>query len=92
MILRIDYYLMIILCLGIMERTNGCIRDGLEAWRTSKDVQVKEEAQTESTSSLFQSPGLARSKTDAQDASRLRFRRSTHGWKDNFISKPMAFV
>ena len=76
---------MIILCLGIMERTKGCIRDGLEAWR-------KEEAQTESTSSLFRSPGPARSKTDAQDASGLRFWRSTHGWKDNFIRKLMALV
>jgi hypothetical protein len=30
MILRIDYYLMIMLFFGIMERTKGCIRDGLE--------------------------------------------------------------
>ena len=47
MILRIDCYLMIILCLGIMERTRGYIRDGLEAWRTSKGAQVKEEARTD---------------------------------------------
>ena len=73
MILRIDYCLMIILCLGIMQRTKGCIRDGLEAWRTSKDAQVKEEAQTESNSIMFRSPGPARSKTDAQDASGIRF-------------------
>jgi hypothetical protein len=79
MILRIDYYLMIILCLGIMERTNGCIMDVLEVWRTSKGAQVKEEAQTESNSSLFWSPGPARSKTKAQDASGLHLRRSAYG-------------
>ena len=73
MILRIDYYLMIILCLGIMERTKGCIRDVLEVWRTSKGAQVKEEIQTESTSSMFRSPGPARSKMDAQDAFGLHF-------------------
>ena len=75
-----------------MERTKGCIRDDLEAWRTSTGAQVKEEAQTESTSSLFWSPGPARSKTDTQDVSGLHFWCSTHGWKDNFIMKLMALV
>jgi len=77
MILKINCYLMIILCLGIMERTRGCIRNGLEVWRTGKGAQVKEEAQNES--SLFRNLGPTRSKTDTQDESRLRFLRSTHG-------------
>jgi len=47
---------------------------------------------TESTSSLFESPGPARSKTDTQDVSRLRFQRSSHRWKYNFIRKPMVLV
>jgi len=67
MILRIDYYLMIILSLGIME-DKGMHRGwpgGVERWRTSKSSQVKEEAQNELTSSVFWSPGLARSKTYA---------------------------
>jgi hypothetical protein len=45
MILKINYYLMIILCLELIEMTKRCIRDGLEAWRTSEGAQVKEEAQ-----------------------------------------------
>ena len=36
-------------------------------------AQVKEEAETESTWSLFQSLGPVRSKTDAQDTSRFWF-------------------
>jgi hypothetical protein len=48
--------------------------------------------QTESTSSLFRSPGPARSKTDVQDVSGLCFQRSTYPWKDNLIRKPITLV
>jgi hypothetical protein len=46
MIMRIDYYRMIILRLGTMEKGKEYLEKGLEAWRTSKDIQVKREAQT----------------------------------------------
>jgi hypothetical protein len=46
MIMRIDSYRMIILCLEIMEKAKEYLEKRLEAWRTSKDIQVKREAQT----------------------------------------------
>jgi hypothetical protein len=54
--LRIDYYLMIMLCLRTKERIRRHIEEGLEAWRASKGARVKMEAQTKSTSSPFWSP------------------------------------
>ena len=50
------------------------------------------EAQTDSTSFQFRTPGVARTKTDAQVAYRVRFGRSLYGWKDNFKMLPMALV
>jgi hypothetical protein len=44
--MRIDCYRMIILCLGTMEKAKEYLEKGLEVWRTSKDIQVKMEAQT----------------------------------------------
>ena len=55
--LRIDCYVMFMLCLGTKERTRRCIEEGLEVGRTSKGARVKMEVQTKSTSSPFQSPG-----------------------------------
>ena len=59
---------------------------------TSEDVRNKMEAQTDSTSFQFRTPGVARTKTDAQVAYRVRFGRSLYGWKDNFKMLPMALV
>ena len=55
--LKIDCYLMIMLCLGTKERTRRHIEEVLEVWRTSKGARVKMEVQTKSTLSLFWSPG-----------------------------------
>ena len=90
--LRIDCYLIIMLCLGTKERTRRHIEEGLEVWRTSKGARVKMEVQTKSTSSLFWSSGVVCIKLDTQVAYGLRLRWSTYGWKDNFISKPMIVV
>jgi hypothetical protein len=40
----------------------------LEAWKASKDVRIKVEVQTDSTSFQFRTPGTARRKTDNQVA------------------------
>jgi hypothetical protein len=64
----------------------------LEAWRTSEDVRIKMEAQTGSTSFQFQTPGTARTKTDAQVAYGVGFGCSLYGWKDNFKNLPMEPV
>ena len=90
--LRIDCYLIIMLCLGTKERTRRGIEEGLEVWRTSKGARVKMEVQTKSISSLFRSPGAVCIKLDTQVAYGLRLRWSTYGWKDNFIRKPMEVV
>ena len=64
--LRIDCYLMIMLCLGTKERTRRHIEEVLEVWRTSKGARVKMEVQTKSTSSLFRSLGAVCIKLDTQ--------------------------
>ena len=87
--LRIDCYLMIMLCLETKERTRRHIEEGLVVWRTSNGAQVKMEVQTKSTSSLFRSPGVAFIKLDTQVAYGVNFQRSTIGSKDNFIRIPM---
>ena len=70
--LRIDCYLIIMLCLGTKERTRRRIEEGLEVWRTSKGARVKMEVQTKSISSLFRSPGAVGIKLDTQVAYGLR--------------------
>ena len=50
------------------------------------------EAQTDSSSFQFRTPGIARTKTDAQVAYGVGFGRSLYGWKDNFKELPMAPV
>jgi hypothetical protein len=74
------------------EGTSMDMRKDLEAWKTSKDVRIKVEAYTNSTSFQFQTPGTACRKTDAQVAYGVGFRRSIYGWKQNFIELPMAPV
>ena len=50
------------------------------------------EAQTDSTSFQFRTPGITRTKTDAQVAYGFRFGCSLYGWKDNFKTLRMALV
>ena len=64
----------------------------LEAWKASKDVRIKMEAQTDSSSFQFRIPGTARNKMDAQVAYGVGFGRSLYGWKDNFKTLPMELV
>ena len=59
---------------------------------TSKDVQHEPEAQSNMFSSLPRPPGPVFLKLITQDASGLRFRRSTYGWKANLIRKPIQVV
>ena len=59
---------------------------------TSKDVQHEPEAQSNMISSLPRPLGLVCLKLITQDTSGLRFRRSTYGWKDNLIRKPIQVV
>ena len=56
-------------------------------------VRVPEvEAQSNSSSSLPQNPGPVCLKLVTQDAFGFHFRRSTYGWKDNLIRKPIQVV
>jgi hypothetical protein len=48
-----------------MEKVKECLEMGLESWRTSKDKQVKREAQTKLASGLFQGPGIVCTKMAA---------------------------
>jgi hypothetical protein len=66
MIMRIDCYGMIILSLGTMEKAKEYLEKGLEAWRTTKDVQVKREAQTNSPQVCFWASGAVCAKIAAQ--------------------------
>ena len=80
---------MIKLYLGTKERTSKGLGKALLAWRTSEDVRNKMEAQTNSTSFQFRTPGTARTKMDAQVAYEVGFRCTWYGWKDNFKALPM---
>jgi hypothetical protein len=51
-LLRIDYYLMMLYCLGILERVMRNFEEEVEAKMTSKDIQHKPEAWSNTTSSL----------------------------------------
>ena len=64
----------------------------LEAWKTSKDIRIKVEAQTDSTSFQFRTPGTTRRKMDAQVAYGVGFGSTIYGWKDNLKKLPMALV
>jgi len=74
------------------ERTSKGVEMAFEVWNTSEDVRIKMEAQTDSTSFQFRTPGTARTKTDAQVAYRVELRRTWYGWKDDFNTIPMAPV
>ena len=68
------------------------LEDALGAWRTSKGVHNKLEAQSKSISCRFRTPGIGRTKTAAQVVYGVRFGRSLYGWKDIFNTLPMALV
>ena len=50
------------------------------------------EAQSDSTSFQFRTPGTARTKTDGQVSYGVGFGRTWYGWKDNFKTLPIALV
>ena len=68
------------------------LEDVVEAKMTSKDVQQEPEAWSNTISSLPRPPGLVLLKLVTQDASELRFQRSTYGWKANLIRKSIQVV
>jgi hypothetical protein len=74
------------------ERTSKDIVKDLEAWKASKDVRIKVEVQTNSSSFQFRIPGTARNKMGAQVAIGVGFGSSLYGWKDNFEELPMEPV
>ena len=57
-LLRIDYYLIMLSCLGTLERVMKDIEDMVEAMMTSKDVQQKPEARSNMILSLSRPPEL----------------------------------
>src|SRR6266498_1306270 len=81
MILRIDCYLMMLLYLGIIERTKGHLKEGLDEEKTRLVGQFKMEAQHMMSSRQIRTPGSVRTKTDAQFASGVRLGCSFDGWK-----------
>ena len=56
-LLRIDYYLMMLSCLGTLERVMKDLEDVVEGKMTSKDVQQEPEARSNMISSLPRPPG-----------------------------------
>nr|ABF96581.1 retrotransposon protein, putative, Ty3-gypsy subclass [Oryza sativa Japonica Group] len=64
-----------------MEGTRRHMEKDLEPWRIIEDVQIKVEAQTNSTSGAIRSPGPVCAKTGAQVAYVLVLGRSLYGWK-----------
>nr|CAE02904.3 OSJNBb0045P24.9 [Oryza sativa Japonica Group] len=75
-----------------LEGTSRHLEKDLDPWRTIRDVQVKVEAQTKSTSGAIRSPGPVCTKTCAQVAYVLGLGRSLYGWKAKKISFPMVLV
>jgi len=73
-LLRIDYYLMMLSCLGTLERVMRDLEEEVEAMMTSKDVQQKPEARSNMISSLSRPLGPVYLKLVTQDTSELRFR------------------
>ena len=61
-------------------------------WEASKGVQPKLEAQSNLSSSLFQTLGTVYTKTDVMVVYGLGFGRTLYGWKDNSKTLPMVLV
>ena len=83
-------------CLKNVENTLEMAQDvlhlGHHLRRPARAPQPTWRPQTDSTSFQFRTPGIARTKTNAQVAYRLRFGRSLYGWKYNFKTLLMALV
>ena len=96
----------LIFTLGIPAQVGTCLKNVDNSLEMAQDVlhlghhlrrparapQPRWRPQTDSTSFQFRTPGIARTKTDAQVAYRLRFGRSLYGWKYNFKALPMEPV
>ena len=96
----------LIFTLGILAQVGACLKDMKNTLEIAQDVlhlghhlrrparapQPTWRPQTDSTSFQFWTPGIARTKTNAQVAYRLRFGRSLYGWKYNFKTLLMALV
>jgi hypothetical protein len=83
---------MIILCLGMKERSRRHMEEGLEAWRSSEGARIKMEAQTKLSSSLPRSPGTVSTKMVTQVTYGPGFGCSWYVWKANVKTFPMVFV
>jgi hypothetical protein len=68
------------------------MEEGLEAWRANKGRPSHMEAPYNSSSSPTRGPGAVFGKMDAQATNGVRFRRSTYGWKVNFIELLIQLV
>ena len=88
-LLRIDYYLMMLSCLGTLERVMRDLEEEVEVMMTSKDVQQKSKARSNMISSLPRPLGPVYLKLVTQGISGLCFQQSTYGWKANLIRKPI---
>ncbi len=75
-----------------MEGTRRHLGKDLEPWMIIEDVQVKVEAQTNSTSGAIRSLGPVCTKTGAQVAYVLGLGRSLYIWKAKNITFPMVLV
>jgi hypothetical protein len=75
-----------------MKMAKEYLEKGLEEWRTSKDVQVKREAQTNWPQVYFWAPGAVCTKMATQVTYALGFGWSLYGWKAKKISFQMAQV
>ena len=84
--------LLIMLYLGTLERIMKDLETSKESERNKEGVQVKLEAQSKSSSSLFRPAGPFDAKIGAQDAYGLRFGRTTYAWKANLVTFPVAPV
>jgi len=84
------------ICLKNVENTLEMAQDvlhlGHHLRRPARAPQPRWRPQTDSTSFQFRTPGIARTKTDAQVAYRLGFGCTLYGWKDNFKMVTMALV
>src|SRR5438876_7859072 len=86
MILRIDCYLMMLLYLGIIERTREHLKEGLEEEKTRLVGQFKMEAQHMTSSRQIRTPGPVHTKTNAQFASGVRLGHAFDVWKSYKIT------
>jgi hypothetical protein len=68
-----------------LERTSKDLGKAKVLRRSSKGVHNRKEIKSESAVTPSRVPGPVYIKMDAQDASRLRLRRTGYGWKDNEI-------